>query len=83
MLYIGPRPSHLSEIADRLGGAATFLAASHGAPDEIVAQIQNLRRAPNSFPRNIPPQLAAFSKATLLPRLVALLEQSDKLQNGK
>ena len=74
VLYIGPRPSHLSEIADRIGGDATFLSANHGAVGQVVAHILKLRGAEKNS-RGLPPQiLSSFSKETLLPRLIAELE---------
>ena len=43
VLYIGPRPSHLSEIAGRMSGDGIFLSANHGAVDQGVAHILKLK----------------------------------------
>ena len=74
VLYIGPRPSHLSEIAGQMEGDGTFLSASHGAVDQVVAHILKLHGA-EKIPRALPSKiLSSFSKETLLPKLIAELE---------
>lgn len=75
VLYIGPRPSHLSEILDRISGDYPWARAAHGDVAEVVRQIQGLRRQSIATPRPALPHLCAtFSKEVLLPKLIAELE---------
>jgi len=78
MLYIGPRPSHLSEVLDALK-SGVCAGAGHGDVDGCVAEIE--RRAAEKR-RGEPEQYAEvarrFSQRTLLPQLVAELEQGQQ-----
>ena len=70
VLYLGPRPSHLSEILDRLGHQHFWTAAGHGEADRLVTQIQWAQRQSSAITREIPELTAEFSRARILPRLV-------------
>jgi len=49
----------------------------HGAADELARQIQQLRRTTTGQERrSLAEVIARYSAATLLPRLVAVLEQN-------
>jgi len=77
VLYIGPRPSHLSEILESANGAVRFALVKHGDVDGLVQQIQRLRQESQHSQRQVPVQLCArFSKEALLPKLIADLEQA-------
>ena len=43
VVYIGPEPSHVSEILDRLGDGHPWAAVSHGEVEMLVRRIQDLR----------------------------------------
>ena len=74
VLYVGPQPSHLSEIKDQIGSGVIFLSATHGATEQVVAHISQLRGA-EKRPRTLPSKiLSSFARETLLPRLIAELE---------
>jgi colanic acid biosynthesis glycosyl transferase WcaI len=74
-LYIGPKASHISEIAARIGGRYRAYAATNGDVDRVVACIkEEVRRLPNGAQGPVPEIAAGFSRKVLLPRLVKLLE---------
>jgi colanic acid biosynthesis glycosyl transferase WcaI len=77
VLYIGPEPSHLSEILRDIGGQHPCAAAQHGEVDLVVQHIRRLREHTVDRPRRPLGEVAArFSKEALLPRLVAELESA-------
>ena len=70
VLYIGPRESHITAIANQFKTDHIFV-ARHGDSNSIVEQITALakrRTITSSFPLN------AFSKLQLLPQMVSLVE---------
>jgi colanic acid biosynthesis glycosyl transferase WcaI len=78
-LYIGPKESHISEIAAQSGGRYRVYAATHGDVGRVVACIEEeLRRLPDGG-RQVPEIAATFSRKVLLPRLVKLLECQPEL----
>jgi hypothetical protein len=77
VLYIGPRPSHLSEILDLVLNEHPCASAAHGEVDRVVEQIQQVRRKSGTLSRQVPTRVCSlFSKEVLLPRLIAELESS-------
>ena len=64
-LYIGPEPSHVTDIASQHG---TFFRARHGEVDAVVAAILEAGQVQTRKP------VRSFSKQTLLPELIALIE---------
>jgi colanic acid biosynthesis glycosyl transferase WcaI len=75
VLYIGPRPSHLTEILDHIDSDYLWATAAHGDVGEVVRQIEQLRRQSTATTRQAPPRAcAAFSREALLPKLIAELE---------
>jgi glycosyltransferase involved in cell wall biosynthesis len=81
-LYIGPRDSHVSEIAAQCGERYRTYAATNGDVDSVVEWIrQEALRQPNGT-RDLAPEIAAkFSRKALLPRLVKLLESQVEAEN--
>ncbi len=73
VIYVGPQPSHVSEILAQLGAESPWCAAPHGAGDTLAEQIQQLRQRPAQR-QGAAAVTATFAKAALLPRLVAALE---------
>ena len=76
VLYIGPRPSHLSELLDELDHEYPCATVAHGEVDRVV---QSHRAVAAPVPSRHPPMTPArvrslFSKEVLLPRLVEELE---------
>lgn len=75
VIYIGPQPSHVTEILDELGPEHPTIRVAHGAADDLARQIQGLRQKMTNNPQSIPsPAAIAFAKGALLPKMVALLE---------
>jgi glycosyltransferase involved in cell wall biosynthesis len=74
VIYIGPKPSHVTEILDRLGDEYPSRRVMHGEADLLAEQIQCLRQSGVASKRQLPVEtLSAFSQALLLPRLAALI----------
>lgn len=77
VLYIGPQPSHVSEILNRLVDGHSWAAVAHGEVEMLVRQIQELQVWKTGGAPQIPVQVTAtFSKGALLPQLIAALENA-------
>ena len=75
VIYIGPKPSHVTEILDRLGGEHPSIRLAHGEAEMLANQIQNSRQKTDGDRRPLPTAVvAAFSKGVLLPKLIGVLE---------
>jgi colanic acid biosynthesis glycosyl transferase WcaI len=75
VLYIGPRPSHLSEMLDSLDGRHLCASAAHGEVENILQSIQHIRRQSSRTQRCVPPPLPSlYSKDAVLQKLLAELE---------
>ncbi len=74
VLYIGPEPSHVTEILARAGGEQLWGAAAHGEVEKVVGHIQRIRKAALKRTGNEFSKLAAeFSKEKRLPELVKVI----------
>ena len=70
VLYIGPRPSHVTELLDQLHGRYPYYYAAHGDVDAVLRAIEHARRQPPPN-RQLPTDVhALFAKETILPRLI-------------
>ena len=67
-LYIGPAPSHVTDMANT---NYQFFFTRHGDPAAVVAQILKARGQVPNWERR---PLHAFSKHTLLPEMIGVLE---------
>jgi glycosyltransferase involved in cell wall biosynthesis len=77
VIYIGPEPSHVTEILAGTKSGHPWAGVRHGAAGELVRQIHQLRLNCAGKDRQPPAEVEAhFSQATLLPRLVALIEST-------
>jgi hypothetical protein len=75
VLYIGPRLSHISEIADAANGGVVCLSARHGEVDRVVEHIQHARNASLRVPPGASAHLRSlFSKEVALSKLIKELE---------
>jgi hypothetical protein len=83
VIYIGPETSHVTEILEGLQPRHPWIGARHEAAEALASQIQQLRAETGVLDRR-PPVAAAtrYSQATLLPQLVALLENKGKNAAG-
>ena len=75
-LYIGPKESHISEVAAQTDEERyRTYAATHGDVDAVAECIRQEARHQLNGVRGLAPEIAAtFSRKALLPRLVKLLE---------
>ncbi len=71
-LYIGPEPSHVTDIASQHG---TFFRMHHSEVDAVVAAILEAGQVRTRKP------VRSFSKQTLLPELIALIEALPQKPN--
>jgi glycosyltransferase involved in cell wall biosynthesis len=77
VLYIGPRPSHLSELLDGIDHGYPCAAVAHGEVDLVVRQIESVRRQSSLSSRQAPVRARMlFSKEVLLPKIIAELESA-------
>ena len=75
VIYIGPKPSHVTEILDRLGNEYPSIRVAHGEADMLANQIQILRQKKAGVRRPLSKEVsAAYSKNVLLPKLIGVLE---------
>lgn len=74
VIYIGPQPSHVTEILDQPGQGHPWCSARHGEGEALAERIRELRLRAGE--RQCPTELTAqFSKKTLLPKMIAGLEK--------
>jgi glycosyltransferase involved in cell wall biosynthesis len=79
VLYIGPRPSHVSELLRSLDHGYPVAAVAHGDVDGVVQHIEQIRQQTRRDAVHRPCLQAAgarFSQNVLLPRLIHELETS-------
>jgi glycosyltransferase involved in cell wall biosynthesis len=77
MLYIGPTPSHVSELLQKLNHSLPFASIRHGDVDGVYKTIVELKKGSLAVLRSPRCALPAqFAKDSLLPRLVEVLERS-------
>jgi glycosyltransferase involved in cell wall biosynthesis len=75
VIYIGPGPSHVTEILAGMKPRHPWIGVRHGAAGELAKQIPQLRRESAGHERRTLAVVEAdFSQAALLPRLAALVE---------
>ena len=75
VIYIGPRPSHVSEILEDPNVHHPWIGVQHGEAEALANQIQNLRRKTEGGRQPLPTEITAtFSKGVLLPELIGVLE---------
>jgi len=78
VIYIGPSPSHVTEILNRLGNEYPSVRVMHGEADILADQIRHLRQSAVAGKQQLPVEtLAAFSQASLLTRLAGLFENDE------
>lgn len=77
VLYIGPRPSHLSDMLDVLKDHHICAAARHGEVDRVVEEIERVRQQVRDRPRQAPlPLSSRHSKREALPGLISAIEST-------
>lgn len=75
LLYIGPTPSHITEILSTLNQKQWWATATHGSVEAVMHHILRLKQSNGSLIANEVTEVSAqFSAEQLLPRLVQSLE---------
>jgi colanic acid biosynthesis glycosyl transferase WcaI len=75
VLYVGPKPSHISSILDEIGRELRGAAANHGESNEVKQHILQAVKMKDQSSRNGGLQiLDKFSSHQLVPRLGKILE---------
>ena len=74
-LYIGPRETHVSEIARQTNGEFRAYTSTHGDVQDVEKHIlEEADQRWSGNQRRVPSIANAFSKQRLLPQLIKLLE---------
>jgi colanic acid biosynthesis glycosyl transferase WcaI len=77
LLYIGPQPSHISEIIQQINGRLPCGWAEHGQVEQVIQQVMGLKQTMSQRNGDRRASFAdQFSKSALLPQLVATLESA-------
>ncbi len=77
VLYIGPRPSHLTDMLDSLGNDRLWGAAGHGEVDRVLAEIERVRQQVGDHPRQAPlPLSSCHSKQAALVTFTSVVEST-------
>jgi colanic acid biosynthesis glycosyl transferase WcaI len=77
LLYVGPRPSHISRILDETDHGLCWASVNHGEPDQVVRHILRMKETnPKPTRGGSTPVTEKFSTGQLLPRLVQALEKA-------
>ena len=83
VLYIGPRPSHVTEILNGIHDGYPSACVAHGVADSLANHIRNWQHKKADPRQRLHSEVAtAFSKSVLLPGLVAAIEEPDGAQPG-
>jgi hypothetical protein len=81
-LYIGPAKSHVSEITARLETGYPAYAANHGDAGLVIEHIMTeLTNGPERNRSSVSESANAFSKETLMPQMISLLESRKLMEN--
>jgi len=74
VIYLGPQPSHVTEILNQPAAGHPWCSARHGENELLANRIRHLLAAP--APRRIPVDLTTrYTKSALLPPFIAGLEK--------
>lgn len=78
VLYIGPQPSHVTEILADLGPRYPWAGVEHGEAEALTRHNQDLSLRAMGSHRQLPEEITAtFAKDMLLPKLMAGIEKLD------
>lgn len=78
VLYVGPKPSHISRILEDAGQALFGVVANHGEGDLVKQHILQVQATKSRWARNGGMAVAErFSSRQLVPRLGSILERAN------
>jgi len=79
VLYVGPRPGHVTEILDDVGGNRFWKCVRHGEVNLLVRHILDFQQKPADSRWRLPnAATAAFQRDNLLAKLIAVVEKAGK-----
>jgi glycosyltransferase involved in cell wall biosynthesis len=82
LLCIGPAQCHVADLLAELHSPAVTAHVPHGATSDLLAALRRMAASPARLdPATTRPALGRFSRQTLLPRFIALLEAAG--QSGR
>jgi glycosyltransferase involved in cell wall biosynthesis len=77
ILYIGPHPSHVTEILDEMKGRFPCARTNHGETMCVVEEIQKIRAGQPGIPNKVAIDFSSrFSKAEVLPGLMERIAEN-------
>jgi len=80
LLYVGPKPSHISRILDGVDHGLCWATANHGESDQVVEHILRISGMSRKVARDGGSSAGEqFSTERLLPRLVEVLEKAGTI----
>ena len=75
VICIGPKPSHVTDILDRLVDEHPSIRVAHGEAEVLASQILDLRQKMADGRQPLSTEVTvAFSEGVLLPKLIGVLE---------
>jgi hypothetical protein len=80
ILYVGPKPSHITRILDELNGVLLCGSARHGEAEQVIKAILDLELQIAERPRARQDSTlleGRFTAKTLLPRMVEAVESTN------
>jgi hypothetical protein len=78
VIYIGPEPSHVTEVLAPLKPRYPWVDCRHGSVAKLVREMRQLQQTCPPRHGHAMTTHASFSQAALLPRLVALIESLNR-----
>jgi colanic acid biosynthesis glycosyl transferase WcaI len=84
LLYVGPRPSHVTELLEAGSHSFPCRFARHGEVNPIIEHILGLKKNRLQINGNeFKPLARRFSKEILLPQMIEMLEASGNADSGR
>jgi glycosyltransferase involved in cell wall biosynthesis len=85
-LYIGPTPSHVTEIASDLlakrnNGYHAYTAAAGDVDTVVTSILEEAKRKADKVPHCVPEIASTFSRQTVLPCMIKLLQSESVAEN--
>ncbi len=78
VIYIGPKPSHVTEVLDVIGKEHPQIRVEHGEAERLAIEIRRLAATTAGCRPQLPQAtLAGFSKSALLPKMIEAIEGTD------
>ena len=78
VIYIGPAPSHVTELLQAPNAHRPWIGVQHGQPEQLAAFIRGLAENAGSIPRGTTGKIAgAFSESAVLPQMISAIEGSS------